>query len=98
MAGDWDVVQRRGRKRQVSWDRAEKARLALTPYFQEVLENDLRFALTDFLIDVLHLAARNGTGLDGEDIEAIIERSKSFFADEEPEQYLPELDKFVPKK
>jgi hypothetical protein len=86
------------RKRQVSWERAEKARLALTPYLQEIHENDLRFALTDLLVDVFHLAARTGYDLDSETIADILRRSKAFFAAEEAEQYLPAFGKVGPKE
>lgn len=86
------------RRRQVSWDRAERARIALTPYFQEILENDLRFALTDLLTDVFHLAAREGVSLDKETLGAIVSRSKGFFAQEEAVQYLPAFGKLPTKK
>lgn len=93
MSEDLDFVHRQARKRQVSWDRAEKARTALAPYFQEYLENDVRFALTDFLVDVFHLADRTGFSLDKEALQAVIERSISFYADEEAVQYIPALGK-----
>lgn len=87
------TIMRKARKRQVSWDRAEKARIALTPYFQELLENDLRFALTDFLIDVLHLADMQGLSLDRETFGTIVERSFGLHAEEEAPQRIREIDK-----
>jgi|SRR6185295_3656717 len=99
MDEDIDAVHLQARKRQVSWDRAEKARLALTPYLQEIYEYDVRFALTDFLADVFHLAHRDGINIrDEKTIRAILDRSMKFFDAEEPEQYIPTLGKLPPKK
>lgn len=93
-----DALQYKLRKRRVSWDRAEKARQALAPYLEAVAAegNDLRFALTDFLTDVRHLADREGVDMDEETLTAILERSALFFREEECVQFLGKA--FAPKE